>query len=313
MSASLAPALSLNALTFAHVSDLHLPFEPRLSVRQHFSKRQLSVWSWRRRRAVQRPEILQALCEDLGSRQLDHVVVTGDITNFSLPEEFEQAARWLAALAPAGGLSAVPGNHDALVPVPHVEGLGRLSAFTTGTFMTTELDWPFVRHCGETAFIGVKSAVPTAPLLASGRVGAQQLARLEQRLVDEAAAGRTRVVLLHHPLVDGAVSRRKALADRRALRAVLRRVGAELILHGHARNARLESVAGPRGPIPVMCVPSSTAFPNPRDEAARWHLVTLPPAPGGGWARVLVRQWSPAAKGFVDALHFQLRLPDRGQ
>ena len=305
MSASLAPALSLNALTFAHVSDLHLPFEPRLTWKQKFSKRQLSAWSWRRRRAVQRPEILAALREDVRARQPDHVVITGDITNFSLPGEFTQAARWLGEFAPADTLSAVPGNHDALVPMPHAQGLGQLAAFMTG-----EDGWPYVRVCGEVAFIGLKSALPTAPLLASGRLGVPQLARLEELLRQQGAAGRRRVVLLHHPPVDGAVSWRKALTDRRGLRAVLQRAGADLVLHGHARGARLESVAGPAGPIPVLCVPSSSALPNPRDEAARWHLVTLPQQ--GGWARVLVRQWSLAAKGFVDAASYELRLPDHG-
>jgi hypothetical protein len=98
--------------------------------------------------------------------------------------------------------------------------------------------------------------------------------------------------------------------DRAALRQVLARAGAELVLHGHARGARLESVSGPHGPIPVVCVPSSSALPNPRDEAARWHLVTLP-APGAGcWAQVRVRQWSLAAAGFVDAAAYELRLPE---
>ncbi len=227
----------MNNLSFAHVSDLHLPFEPQLSFAQRFSKRQLSAWSWRRRRAVQRPEILEALREDLRAHQPDHVAITGDITNFSLPGEFAQAARWLADLAPEGCLSAVPGNHDALVPVPHAQGLGRLDAWMTG-----EDGWPYVVRRGDISFIGLKSAVPTAPLLASGRLGAQQLARLEARLREEGAAARTRIVMLHHPPVDGAVSWRKALADRGELRAVLHRAGAELVLHGHARGARLESV-----------------------------------------------------------------------
>lgn len=254
---------------------------------------------------MQRPEILEALREDLRARQPDHVVITGDITNFSLPEEFTQAARWLGEFAPPDMLSAVPGNHDALVPMPHAQGLGQLAAFMTG-----EDGWPYVRVCGAVAFIGLKSAWPTAPLLASGRLGAPQLARFEEILRQQGAAGRRRVVLLHHPLVDGAVSWRKALADRSGLRAVLQRAGAELVLHGHARGARLESVAGPTGPIPVLCVPSSSALPNPRDEAARWHLVTLPQQ--GSWARVLVRQWSLAAKGFVDAASYELRLPEHG-
>jgi hypothetical protein len=110
-------------------------------------------------------------------------------------------------------------------------------------------------------------------------------------------------------VADGAVSARKALKDRRELRDVLRRAGAELVLHGHARIARLESVAGPHGPIPVLCVPSSSALPNPHDEAARWHLVSVPERAGSCWARVQVRQWSLEKKGFVDAASYDLRLP----
>jgi 3',5'-cyclic AMP phosphodiesterase CpdA len=233
-------------------------------------------------------------------------VVTGDITNFSLPGEFEQAGSWLADFAAPGTLSLVPGNHDALVPVPAEQGLGRWQAFTAGG------QWPYAVRRGKVSFIGVNTALPTRPLLASGQVGPAQLARLESLLAAEGTAGQLRVVLMHHPIADGAVSRRKALRDRAELRALLQRTGAELVLHGHARGARLESVPGPRGPIPVLCVPSSSALPNPHDEAARWHFVTLP-TDGARWARVQVRQWSLADAGFVDAAGYELRLPDRTQ
>lgn len=293
-------ALSGNGLRFAHLSDLHLPFEPQLRGMQHFSKRQLSVWSWHRRRAVQRPEILSALCAEMREFQPDRIVITGDITNFSLPAEFERATAWLAAL-PAP-LSLVPGNHDALVPVPAPLGLGRWSAWST------QSDWPYLHRQERVSFIGLKSALPTAPLLASGRLGYEQCARLAMLLADEAAAGQQRVVLLHHPVVDGAVNARKALRDRRALQAVLREVGAELVLHGHARNARLDALEGPVGPIPCLCVPSSSALANPRDEAARWHLVQLPAAGAEGWAQIRVRQWSVSAGQFVDAACYTLQL-----
>jgi 3',5'-cyclic AMP phosphodiesterase CpdA len=305
MDAPAAPALSTNALRFAHVSDLHLPFEPRLNWRQRFSKRQLSAWAWRRRRAVQRPEILQALRADLLAQRPGQLLVTGDIINFSLPAEYAQAGAWLGELSRDMPVNLVPGNHDVLRRVDDAEGLGQWRRFTEGA-----TQWPWVARRDGVAFIGLCSAVPTAPLLASGRLGATQLERLAARLEEEGRAGRMRVVLLHHPLADGAVPARKALSDRRALRAVLARAGAELVLHGHARFARLEAVAGPRSPIPVLCVPSSSALPNRRDEAARWHLVTLP-APGAPrWARVEVRQWSLARAGFVAAAAYDLQLPD---
>lgn len=290
-------ALSGKALRFAHLSDLHLPHEPQLSPMEHLSKRQLSVWSWRRRRAVQRPEILASLRSELQEFRPDRIVITGDITNFSLPEEFRQARQWLAGL-PAP-LSIVPGNHDALVPVPESEGLGQWSEWsTTG-------EWPYLHRHGQASFIGLKSALPTAPLLASGRLGAAQCQRLEQLLMEEGAAGQIRIVLLHHPVADGAVRARKALRDRRELRAVLRRCGAELVLHGHARNARLDALPGPAAPIPCLCVPSSSALPNPHDEAARWQLVELPAA-GKAWARVRVRQWSTAAAAFQEVASYEL-------
>jgi 3',5'-cyclic AMP phosphodiesterase CpdA len=307
MTAPAAPALSTNALRFAHVSDLHLPFEPQLDWRQRWSKRQLSAWSWRRRRAVQRPEILDALRADLAAMLPQQLLVTGDITNFSLPAEFASAAEWLATLATQMQVNVVPGNHDALVAVPAAEGLGRWHQFMEGGMQA-----PWIARRDGVAFIGLTSALPTAPLLATGRLGAAQLERLEALLGEEQRAGRLRVVLLHHPLADGAVSGRKALSDRAALRDVLRRAGAELVLHGHARWARLESVPGPHGPVPVLCVPSSSALPNPRDEAARWHLVTLPPPGAPRWARVEVRQWSLAKAGFVSAATYDLRLPDAG-
>lgn len=294
----------MNALTIAHISDLHLPFDPHLTFAQRFSKRQLSVWSWQRRRELQRPEILAALVADLQRHANDHIVITGDLVNFSLPEEFRRAADWLRALAPAERISIVPGNHDALVDVPDDQGLRRWAAWTGNTG-----DWPYVERRGDVALIGLKSALPTAPLLARGELGAGQLQRLEALLLEEGAAGRTRVVLLHHPVTDGAVSRRKALADRESLRRVLARAGAELVLHGHARDARLDSVPGPCETIPCLCVPSSTALPSPHDEGARWHRIRLPGRGAPARAEVKVRQWSVRERAFIDAAEYELCLP----
>ncbi len=293
----------MNRFTLAHVSDLHLPFEPRLTLRQRFSKRQLSVLSWRRRRHLHRPEILDALAADVRAAAVDHVVVTGDITNFSLPPEFRQAAAWLAALAPGGALSLVPGNHDALVPVAAAEGLGLWAGWTQSAE-----GWPYMHRLGELALIGLDSALPTAPLLARGRLGVEQLQRLERILVAEGAAGRVRIVALHHPPAAGAIGWRKALADRQALAEVLRGAGAELVLHGHARDARLDALPGPVEPIPCLCVPSSSALPSRHDQGARWHRLVFV-AGDESRVEVEVRRWSTEAGAFVAAGGYELCLP----
>ena len=293
----------MNRFTLAHLSDLHLPFEPRLGLGQRFSKRQLSALSWRRRRHLHRPEILDALAADVRASGVDHIVVTGDITNFSLPGEFRQAARWLADLAPAERISVVPGNHDALVPVRAAEGLDHWAGWTRSVE-----GWPFVHRLGNLSLIGLDSAVPTAPLLARGRLGAAQLERLERVLVAEGEAGRLRIVALHHPPAAGAIGWRKALADRQALAEVLRRHGAELVLHGHARDARLDALPGPGEPIPCLCVPSSSALPSRHDQGARWHRLAFV-AGEAGQVEVEVRRWSPGEEAFVAAGSYRLCLP----
>ncbi|MGH8664501.1 MAG: metallophosphoesterase family protein [Burkholderiales bacterium] len=296
----------MKTITVAHVSDLHLPFEPKLGPGQRLSKRQLSAWAWRRRRSIQSAEVLGALAAELRAADLDHIVITGDVVNFALPEEFARAASWLQALAPADRISVVPGNHDALVPVVESEGLGRWSAWTSADDC-----WPFVHRRQGLALIGLNSALPTAPLLARGRIGARQLARLEAVLNEEGRAGRVRVVLMHHPVADGAVSWRRALSDRAELRAVLQRAGTELVLHGHAHHARLDALQGPegtRGMIPCLCVPSSSALPNTTDEAARWHRLRFLPY---GRVEVAIRQWSAAEARFTDAGCYEICLPRR--
>lgn len=297
-------ALSMKPVVLAHVSDLHLPFEPALRPAQRLSKRQLSAWSWRRRGHLQSPRILSALATELRTAAPDHIAITGDVINFSLPDEYRQAVRWLQALAPAERISLVPGNHDALVPVAAAEGIGRWAAWTR-----LDSDWPFVHRLDGVSLIGLNSAVPTAPLLAQGRLGGAQLDRLARRLAEEKARGQVRVLLLHHPVAAGAIGRRKALVDAPDLRERLREHGAELILHGHARDARLDPVPGPQGPIPCLCVASSTALPNPRDDGARWHRLAIWREGSALRAEVRVRTWSVDRDAFIDAARYVLCLP----
>lgn len=295
----------MKRFTLAHVSDLHLPFEPRLTLGQRLSKRQLSAFSWRRRGHLHRPEILAALADEVRGGGVDHIVVTGDVTNFSLPDEFRNAAAWLDTLAPGGALSLVPGNHDALVPVAAAEGLDHW-----GRWMRRGDDWPFVHRLGDAlSLIGLNSALPTAPLLAQGRLGDVQLARLEQILAAEQATGRLRIVALHHPAASGAVGWRKALVDQPRLADVLRRAGAELVLHGHARDARFDALPGPREPIPCLCVPSSSALPSDRDQGARWHRLVFEGDAADPRVAVEVRRWAPETQAFVPGAHYVLRLP----
>jgi 3',5'-cyclic AMP phosphodiesterase CpdA len=248
----------LNRFRLAHVSDLHLPLAARApQVRDLISKRLFSWLSWRsKRRFVHLPAVLDQVMADVRAVGTDHLAVTGDLTNLALPDEFARAGGWLAAQGSGETVTAIPGNHDALVRVPYAEGLGLWSAW-----MGEGTDFPFVKRLDGVALVGVSSAVPTVPFLATGRIGGPQRERLESLLQALEAEGFFRIVLVHHPITDGTVAGRKALTDRAALRAVLSRVGAELVLHGHSHESTIASTPGPRGPIAVVSAPSASGAP----------------------------------------------------
>jgi 3',5'-cyclic AMP phosphodiesterase CpdA len=163
--------------------------------------------------------------------------------------------------------------------------------------------FPFVKRAGEAALIGVSTAVPTAPFLAGGEVGDMQLMRLARTLALLGQEGVFRVVLLHHPVVDGQVPARKALADRAALRQVLLEYGAELVLHGHSHHATVESVPGPSGPIAVVGAPSASAAPGESSEPGGWRSIHVDPANDAWTVSLATRSMTPS--GSFETRHVQ--------
>lgn len=278
------------AFRFAHFSDPHLPLAPdRLSGRGFFTKQLLSYLSWqRKRRHVHQPSVLDCLLADIRAASADHIACTGDIANISWPGEFTRGLDWLRQVGLPQQVSYIPGNHDTMVFVPFERGLGLWRAYMQGDEapapdapMPGGL-FPALRRRGPVAFIGVNSGVPTAPLLATGRVGAEQLEALGDMLADLARERLFRVVMVHHPVAPGVVRRRKGLSDGAALRQLLAKVGAEMLLHGHAHKASLALLKGPKGMIPSLTVPSASATRHGRYPAAQWNLVTVD-TDGGGW------------------------------
>ncbi|HVI32876.1 metallophosphoesterase [Phenylobacterium sp.] len=292
----------------AHLSDPHLPPpDLRPGWRDIASKRLLSRIAWRRKRHRHRPEVLAGLVADVRAQAPDHVALTGDLTNFSTPEEFAAARAWLEGIGPTEAVTVSPGNHDALV---RSRGDDPFSAWREWLGDDPAEAFPKVRVRGEVALINLCSAVPTALHLAQGRLGEPQVARLAQVLREQGEAGRFRLVLVHHPIAEGAVSGRKALTDATALRAVLAREGAELVLHGHAHEALVTRVAGPTGAIPVLGVPSASAAADGHGEAARWHGLEIARAGDGFEIGVVARGLTPGG-GFGELGRYRLRSPAR--
>lgn len=263
----------------AHLSDPHLAgwSVDRPSA---LANKRLTGWlSWRlNRRRIHLPRVLDLMLADMAGQPIDHVAVTGDLVNISLPQEFENAARWLTRLGPADKVTVIPGNHDSYVAIESSEGIGRWRDYMTDLAWergnpqaATIGPFPFVRRIGRLALIGLSSAVPTPPFFASGKLGAAQLAALRDILARLGKDDAFRVVLIHHPPLFGAGHARKALTDAKEFGETVRAAGAELVLHGHMHMATLGHI----GETPVVGVPSASALPWHHKDAAAYNLYRI--------------------------------------
>ncbi len=260
----------------AHLSDAHIGPLPRPRFHELLGKRLSGFLNWQRRGRLHDMAVLERLVGHLRALKPDHVAMTGDILNIGLPAEFPPARAWLATLGDARNVSFVPGNHDAYVrsAMPH---LRTTFAPWTGDDRRGRggSSYPFMRRRGGVALIGLSSAIPTAPLLASGALGRRQCEALAPLLASAARQGLARVVMIHHPPHRGGARGGRGLRDSAQLEAVLAKHGAELVIHGHNHRASVAHLPGPNGPVPVVGVPSASAVPGSPGHRASYHLYAI--------------------------------------
>src|SRR6266540_2260396 len=291
----------------AHLSDPHLSPVPSPRLSELAGKRALGFANWvRRRRIDHRSEVLEAIVSDLAAAKPDHVAVTGDLVNIALAGEFAPARAFLQRLGSPERVTFVPGNHDAYVRASagqaqlHWGDFMRGDGIGVGAPAKQPARFPFVRRRGRVALIGLSTALPTGPFLATGRLGADQLIRLAEQLAHLRGEGVFRVVLLHHPPASFRGDRFKRLSDAGPFRQVLRQHGAELVLHGHSHLRSLIWLDGPAGKVPAIGVPSASASTTLEPERAGYNLYKIEAEPGGWHCEMIWRGFVPERHGIVD-------------
>ncbi|WP_395665334.1 metallophosphoesterase family protein [Methylocella sp.] len=261
----------------AHLTDPHIGPLPSLRRRELLGKRATGYFNWRRgRHLVHDMGVLAHIVADMRAQSPDHVAMTGDITNLGLPAEFQAARRWLEGLGAPEDVSFVPGNHDAYVRGSLPDLARAFAPWTTGgTDPDRERRYPYLRVRGKVAVVGLSSAVPTPMFIASGRLGRRQIAEAEAILARCGREHLVRVVLLHHPPQIDPASLARGLIDARDFSDMLRRQGAELILHGHNHKASVRYLEGPRGRIPVVGAPSASSARTAARQCAAYHVFEI--------------------------------------
>ena len=256
----------------AQLSDLHMASSPRLS--ELASKRVLGFINWQRRRKyIHRAEVLDTITRDLKEQAADHIAVTGDLVNLSLPAEYKRARAWLDTVGTARDVTVVPGNHDV-----YVRSAKPLPAAFWGEYMRGDdglIGFPFVRRRANVALIALSTGVPTGPFMATGRLGRVQLAHFAQALED--TRGLFRIVLIHHPPLSPPQRYMRRLIDAEDLRRVLAEHGAELLIHGHDHERAIVRLDGPRATkIPAVGAPSASACrPHGHENAGGYNIYRI--------------------------------------
>lgn len=253
------------------------------------SKRMFGYVNWHRgRKYVHRREILDLITRDIVEQKPDHIAVTGDLVNLGLPEEFLRAAEWLHHLGPPTKVTAIPGNHDAYVQLHPKAGTHHWRPYMESNaagerlFPTPPARFPFVRRFDDVALIALSSAIPTMPFIAAGKIGSVQRELLGNALDRLKQAGLFRVVLIHHPPLRRQAGWHRGLRDAGRFTRVLKRHGAELVLHGHNHAQTVHELETATGPAIVVGVPSASEAVEGRIPAARWNEYAIG-RKGDGW------------------------------
>jgi 3',5'-cyclic-AMP phosphodiesterase len=236
-------ASSLDPMTFiAHLSDLHL-LEEGHEKRTGTAWRRLAYISLGRPKSAsaRRRRALDALV-DARKTGAHHLVVTGDLTEDGLPEQFEMAAsvleesRW-----PADKVTLVPGNHDVYTDPDAwdraLEGPLRAYRATSSTGLPV--------HLPATVLLPLSTAFTQHYTRSAGTLRGHEVEAAGRAAEQARLAGSALVVAMHHsprrhhvlPLqwIDG-------LLDHAALAPLLDAHDHLHVLHGHVHFASDKAV-----------------------------------------------------------------------
>lgn len=272
-----------DVVRIAHLSDLHLlDLEGAVPFRL-FNKRLTGYLNLQfRRKSVHKPHAAQAVARAIREADVDHVVITGDVSNLSLEREFARVRRFVAddlGFAPEQ-VSLVPGNHDAYTLGAHFTGR---FATTFGEYLRSDLPlsgeapFPYVKLRGPVAIIGLSTARPRPPFMASGSIGGAQIEALRRTLAHPEVASRTVVVLQHHPWHNkgGLHSFVEGLWDAAAELEALRHLERGLLLHGHLHRRIHRKLQTDRGHIDALGATSASLLHASDEKMAGFNVYEI--------------------------------------
>ncbi|MBS0622664.1 MAG: metallophosphoesterase [Verrucomicrobia bacterium] len=257
-------------IRLAHISDLHC-YSPTYDPRQFFSKRWIGNFNALFNRRLQYDaapsEALIALFNELN---VNHVIISGDLTTTALGAEFETARRFVDNIESTNKqVYLVPGNHDTYTRAS-LKGKIFYKYFENQ-------DLPFTMKEGGIAlrplgprwwWIGMDTSVPTPLFSSIGRFSHSIEERLEEAL--QSIPPGDKVVLTNHFPMFSTIHHSHDMRRCDALRAqLIRWPCVKLYLHGHVHR---QSIADHRASgLPIILNSGSCGF----KRRATFHTIDL--------------------------------------
>ena len=259
-------------MRIGHVSDLHLSDRGRYP-RNGYLPRDCDKHSFR---------LAQRILEKLEEAQVDHLVVTGDLTLTAESVEFERAAKLLRKWADSGKLTVVPGNHDVWTAdsVKTARFLRMVGPDGRG-MRRPEASYPFAALPGpEVAIVALDSAqFGEKPFETPGLLGSAQLQACRELVREHVKEGRAVLLALHHHLLlpreripSDALVARTPLFDADKVIRMISDVRIAGVLHGHRHCAFRVDIPGAAGSTPILCAGSATRVTDEPVRRARGYV-----------------------------------------
>lgn len=238
-------------MKLGHISDIHI-LELDSPKPWEFANKRIvgGVNLLLKRSKAHSTKVVEQAIAHLDALEVDHIAISGDLTNLALESEFVAAARIIGTIDNAvERVSVVPGNHDYYTAEAARAGRfeKHLAPYLNSDLPAYQLDsgYPFCKLRDDVAIIGLNSGIATPFLFATGRVRTEELKAVAQLLDDPAVKERFKVVIIHHPVLPMDYHRiefNRRLINAREVLDTLRSHDVDLIIHGHTHHFAVRKV-----------------------------------------------------------------------
>jgi 3',5'-cyclic AMP phosphodiesterase CpdA len=263
-------------IRIAQLTDIHVPDFSDFRRRDFLNKRVTGFVNHRYRRGHHHdPTLLDAAVTRLVADRPDLVIVSGDLSNVALRSEWNAARACLQPLADAGiRIGVVPGNHDEYLYETRGQFEDIFHDFQHAD-SRTKSHYPFVMRVGHVSVLMFNSAVPTAPMMAYGRINYDQIEAGRQLAEIERDQGQRVIAVIHHhpiPAPHKRVDRTRNLRNASNFRHMLCDAGIEVLMHGHNHWLQTTRLRDNEGPIVIGLSSTTYTIKSPDERVARIAL-----------------------------------------